>query len=356
MRKLRNYVNSSSLTRRVTFFFLKTQDSGLKTPFSKGTLVGEAAIEIEGLSKTYRDGLFGRRRIEALKDVSFLVQKGSIFALLGPNGAGKTTLIKVLLGLVRKSGGNAALLGRPAGDRLSRAGVGYLPENHRIPRHLTGNSALAYYGGLSGMSPGEVRRKRRDLLERVGLAEWGKTSIRKYSKGMLQRLGLAQAMLHDPELLVLDEPTDGVDPVGRAEMRRVLQELKTAGRTIFINSHLLQEVELICDRAAILVQGTLRRFGLIEEIRQRQPHLVLTLAGAQELIQEALSWVTVESITAQPNQQVRVLLKAPDQAMVNRCIDELRRRSVDIVELSRPRDTLEEAFLDIVAGEPKPVA
>jgi len=313
--------------------------------------VGDAAIEIEGLSKTYRDGLLGTRRIEALKNVSFMVQKGSIFGLLGPNGAGKTTLIKVLLGLVRRSGGKAMLLGRPAGDRLSRAGVGYLPENHRIPRHLTGNSALAYYGGLSGMSRSEVRRKRSELLQRVGLETWGRTSIRKYSKGMLQRLGLAQAMLHDPDLLILDEPTDGVDPVGRAEMRRVLHELKAAGKTVFINSHLLQEVELICDRAAILVMGTLRRVGLIEEIRRQQPHLSLTLSGPQEVILEALSWTTIESMTAEPNQRFRLLIQTSDQSMVNRCVDELRRRNVDIIELTHPRDTLEEAFLNIVTAK-----
>jgi ABC-2 type transport system ATP-binding protein len=312
--------------------------------------IGDAAIEIEGLSKTYRDGFLGSRKIEALREVSFSVQKGSVFALLGPNGAGKTTLIKVLLGLVRKSGGNATLLGRPAGDRLSRAGVGYLPENHRIPRHLTGNSALAYYGGLSGVSRREVSRKRPELLRRVGLDSWGKTPVRKYSKGMLQRLGLAQAMLHDPELLMLDEPTDGVDPVGRAEMRKVLQELKAAGKTVFINSHLLQEVELICDRAAILVQGKLRRVGLIEELRQQQPHVSLRLMGNQDAIHEALSWATVESFQIEPNQCVRVLVKTSGQPIVNRCIDELRRRNVDIVEVTHPRDTLEEAFLDIVAG------
>jgi len=249
------------------------------------------------------------------------------------------------------------LLGRPAGDRLSRAGVGYLPENHRIPRHLTGNSALAYYGGLSGVSRSEVRRKRPELLRRVGLESWGKTPIRKYSKGMLQRLGLAQAMLHDPELLMLDEPTDGVDPVGRAEMRKVLQELKAAGKTVFINSHLLQEVELICDRVAILVQGTVRRVGLIEEIRQKQPHVLLKLRGTQDVIQDALSWATIESIGIEPDQSFRVLVKTSGQPIVNRCVDELRRRNVDIIELTHPRDTLEEAFLDIVAGgAPSPSA
>src|SRR5258708_11615735 len=194
------------------------------------------AIEVESLRKTYRDGIFSRRTVDALRGVTFQVESGTIFGLLGPNGAGKTTLIKILLGIVHKTGGNASLLGRPAGDRHGRVGVGYLPENHRIPRHHTGNTALEYYGGLSGMSAREVRNKRTELLERVGLAAWGKTPVRSYSKGMLQRLGLAQALMHEPELLVLDEPTDGVDPVGRSEMRAPLRQPKQQGKRVFIHS------------------------------------------------------------------------------------------------------------------------
>ena len=176
----------------------------------------------------------------------------------GAHGAGKTTLIKVLLGVVRRSAGQASLLGHPAGDRRGRIHVGYLPENHRIPRHHTGNSALSYYGSLSGLSLKEIRRRRPALLETVGLAKWGDSSVKKYSKGMLQRLGLAQAMLHEPDLLILDEPTDGVDPLGRSELRRVAAA-ESAGKTVFLNSHLLQEVELVCDRVAILNHGEVLR-------------------------------------------------------------------------------------------------
>ncbi|MCY2962759.1 MAG: ABC transporter ATP-binding protein, partial [Planctomycetota bacterium] len=180
------------------------------------------AIVVENLEKTYRDGLIFRKSIQALRGVSLEVARGTIFGLLGPNGAGKTTLIKVLIGIVRKSKGSAQLLGFPAGDRRGRRRVGYLPETHRIPRHLNAYNALEYYGSLSGMSPRQVRSKRDALLETVGLKGWGSTSVTKFSKGMQQRLGLAQAMLHDPDLLILDEPTDGVDPVGRSEMREVL--------------------------------------------------------------------------------------------------------------------------------------
>jgi ABC-2 type transport system ATP-binding protein len=150
-----------------------------------------AAISVSDLCKTYRDGLLGRKKIEALQGVSLDVERGEIFGLLGPNGAGKTTLIKILLGIVRKTSGQATLLGRPAGDRQSRRKVGYLPESHRIPHHLTGNTALEYYGQLSGLSLAEIKRKRPPLLDLVGLDKWGKTSVKKYSKGMQQRLGLA---------------------------------------------------------------------------------------------------------------------------------------------------------------------
>lgn len=197
---------------------------------------GSPAIEVDGLRKTYTDGLIRRRTVEALRGVTFRVEKGTIFGLLGPNGAGKTTLIKVLLGIVRKTGGSATLMGLPAGNRLSRVKVGYLPENHRIPRHHTANSALEYYGALSGMPVRDIRKRSSELLELVGIGKWGPASIRTFSKGMLQRLGLAQALMHDPDLLVLDEPTDGVDPVGRSEMRDTLRRLKDEGKTVFINS------------------------------------------------------------------------------------------------------------------------
>ncbi len=306
-------------------------------------------IEVDTLQKTYRDGIFGRRRVHALRGVSFQVGRGSIFGLLGPNGAGKTTVIKILLGIVRKSGGTATLLGYPAGDRRSRRSVGYLPENHRIPRHHTANTALEYYGGLSGMALRDIRRKRPEILETVGLGAWGKTPVRNFSKGMLQRLGMAQALIHDPELLVLDEPTDGVDPVGRSEMRATMRRLKEQGKTIFINSHLLQEIELICDRVAILVKGEVRRVGLVEEITQRaDAEVELSLAGNEPAIRAALQpWKISEWSAAAPG-QFRAVVKIADQPGVDRCLDALRDGGISIVELARRRDTLEEAFMGIV--------
>jgi len=306
------------------------------------------AIDVSDLRKRYRDGLVGRRKIDALQGVSFAVGRGEIFGLLGPNGAGKTTLIKVLLGIVRATGGRASLLGLPAGSRDGRRQVGYLPENHRIPRHHTGNSALDFFGALSGLSRSEIHRRRGPLLEAVGLAPWGKTSVRKYSKGMLQRLGLAQAMLHDPALLVLDEPTDGVDPVGRSEMRRILQRLKSEGKTIFINSHLLQEVELVCDRVAILDHGQVLRHGTIAEVtaHRSDADVRLVVTATEPTIRSALAGISAELRPFEG--QCEIVLAGADQADVNRVVDRLRAAGVSLVSLIRTRQTLEQAFLGIL--------
>jgi len=310
------------------------------------------AIDVQGLRKVYRDGLFARKRVEALRGVSFQVQRGEIFGLLGPNGAGKTTLIKVLLGIIRKSGGGATLLGRSPGDRQSRKHVGYLPEAHRIPRHHTGNTALEYYGMLSGLSGQEIRRRRPELLELVGLEDWGKTSVKKYSKGMQQRLGLAQALMHEPELLFLDEPTDGVDPVGRSEMRALLHRLKAQGKTIFLNSHQLQEVELVCDRVVILDKGQVGREGHVSEITQRSRlEVTVTLEGTEAAIRAALGTRPIESFKQIEPLQFQAVLSVLDQSTVNGIVDDLRRGEVGIVEIARPRRTLEEAFLEVVAED-----
>jgi ABC-2 type transport system ATP-binding protein len=313
----------------------------------------EPAVEVHDLRKTYRDGLFGKRRVEALRGVSLAIPRGEIFGLLGPNGAGKTTLIKLLLGLAHVTSGTARLLGRPVGDRRARRQVGYLPEAHRFPQHHTGNSALIYFGGLSGISRAEVRSRTPALLEKVGLAEWGTMPVRKYSKGMQQRLGLAQALLHNPDLLILDEPTDGVDPVGRKEMRVLLQKLKAEGKTIFINSHLLQEVELVCDRVAIVTQGEVRRIGNMDELtRGPQAEFTFTLAADESAARRALEVHGIAAVNAIPTApghfQTNVTIAVGDQAAVDRAVDEVRRQKISIIAMTGRRRTLEDAFLEIV--------
>jgi len=331
----------------------------------------QPAIETQDLRKTYVEGLLRRKRQEALKGVSLRVERGEIFGLLGGNGAGKTTFIKTLLGIIRRTGGEARMLGFPAGDRRGRKLVGYLPENLRVPRHLTGYTALELYGHLSNLPTSVIKQRRGPLLEKVGLAERAKDPVRTYSKGMLQRLGLAQAMLHDPELFILDEPTDGLDPLARSQVRGYLLDLKRQGKTIFLNSHILQEVELICDRVAILDRGNLRRVANVAEITSGrgsiadsvsaiggngQPHatpealeLHLDLTGPEATIRQTLGTLPISKWQPFSATDVRVVARVPHQPAVDDLIDRLRRAGISIVGLSRRRVSLEDAYLEIVA-------
>jgi len=325
----------------------------------------QPAIETRDLVKTYVEGLLQRKKQQALKGVSLRVERGEIFGLLGGNGAGKTTFIKTLLGIIRKTSGEASMLGFSAGDLRGRRLVGYLPENLRVPRHLTGYTALEYYGNLSNVPTSIIRRRRGPLLEKVGLADRAKDPVRTYSKGMLQRLGLAQAMLHDPELFILDEPTDGLDPLARSQVRGYLTELRQQGKTIFLNSHILQEVELICDRVAILDRGVLRRVANVAEITSGrtspaggngQPHgeqdqleLHLDLTGFEGAIRETLGELPISKWQPFSPTDIRLVTRLADQVAVDNLIDRLRTAGVSIVGLSRRRVSLEDAYLEIVA-------
>src|SRR3954451_358735 len=225
----------------------------------------DEAIVATQLTKGYRARWSGRD-VRAVDGLSLSVKRGSIFGLLGPNGAGKTTFVKMLLSAVNPTSGAARIFGQDARLPETRKPVGYLPENHRFPTYLTGAGMLDFYGSLSGLSRPERMVRVPELLKLVGLEGWGDVRIKKYSKGMLQRLGLAQALIHRPRLLVLDEPTDGVDPVGRREIRDTLNGLTGTGVTVFINSHLLSEVENFCDYVAILHKGKLALQGRISAL------------------------------------------------------------------------------------------
>ena len=311
--------------------------------------MAESIIAVKDLRKRYRVGLFGRG-VEALRGTTLEVGRGEIFGLLGPNGAGKTTLVKILLGIVFRTSGNAKLLGFQAGDRRGRRRVGYLPEDLRIAPHHSARSALSFYGRLSGMSQSEITKRAGQLIDLVGLKNRDAESVKRFSKGMLQRLGLAQALLHDPEVIFLDEPTDGLDPVGRNQVRTILQQLRDEGRTIFLNSHLLQEVELVCDRVAIMDQGTLRFVGSIDELTPtEETQLTVDCLGSIDKITSALSDHQILA-TKSNGDRHSFVIAAPDQATIDRIVDQLRSVEISIAALHERRFTLEDAFLRLVSN------
>ena len=227
-----------------------------------------AAAEFENVSKVYPSGLLRRRTVPAVREVSLRVERGEVLGLLGPNRAGKTTLLKILLSLCRPSGGSVRRLDRPLSDRTTLGRIGYVHENHAFPRYLSAAALLEYYGALS-LAPSEVVLQRvPQLLEQVGLADRGREPIARFSKGMVQRLGLAQALINDPELLVLDEPTEGLDLAGRQMLRDVVRDLRNRGRTVLLVSHVLTEVEQLCDRVAVLAGGRLRYLGSLADLKR----------------------------------------------------------------------------------------
>jgi ABC-2 type transport system ATP-binding protein len=311
--------------------------------------MGETAISASGLGKTYRSR-FGRSVVHALDGLSLEVEHGEIFGLLGPNGAGKTTAVKILLGLTLPTSGEARLLGIPAGRPESRRRVGYLPEGHRFPGYLTAKATLSVFGRMSGMSSADLRKRIPELLGRVRLSDWADVRVKKFSKGMVQRLGLAAALVHDPEVLLLDEPTDGVDPVGRREIRDLLREEAARGRAILLNSHLLSEIEQTCNRVAILRKGRVVRLGRIEDLTRREARYRMVADRMDEPLLEDFraTGAGVERVNG------HLLLSVRDLAHVNQLVDRLRAQGRELRELSPDRSTLEDVFVDLVkaGGDP----
>ena len=319
------------------------------------------AIEVADLSKTYLEGLVFRKIHNALNNITLSVQRGEVFGLLGPNGAGKTTLIKILLGILHPNQGTARVLDMAAGSKSARRKIGYLPENLVFPRHHTGRSALYFYGRLSEMSDSEIASKERELFDLVSLTGREHEPVRRYSKGMRQRLGLAQSMLHDPDLLIFDEPTDGLDPMGRSQIRDVLFQLKQRGKTVFLNSHILQEVELICDRVAIMALGKLRGIGTIDELIENHPDaskatVIVEVLGSAQQVQDATQNCVVSQTqtvldSKDPQSAVqRISVDATNQENVDKVVDQLRAASVSIYRMERFRPTLEQVFMSIVGS------
>lgn len=299
-------------------------------------------IEIKNLVKQYG-------KIEALRGVSLGVEKGEIFGLLGQNGAGKTTMVKILLGITKPSFGNAALLGETVGTPAVRKRVGYLPEDHRFPDYHTGYSLLEYYGSLLEVPAGDKKKRIEEMLELVGLKGRMNSKIRTFSKGMKQRLGIAQAIFHDPEVIFLDEPTDGVDPLGRREIRDLLHQLKDEGRTIFINSHLLGEVELICDRVVILQRGEIIRMGTMAELTQQRGLYLVGVAPGQDFPKAEVSALGYD--VSRDGDHWEVGLK--DGQTIDPIVALLHAKGLNLRHLAEKRQTLEDLFIQTVeAVEP----
>ena len=303
----------------------------------------ETILSVKGLEKTFKSGLFGRKGFHALKGIDLEVGRGQVFGLLGPNGAGKTTMVKILLDLVRGYKGDARVFGKPPSDPKTRRRVGYLPEAHRMPNYLSGWQVMILFGMLAGHPKKEVEQRAAKILERVGMLKDCHRKVREYSKGMQQRLGLAQAMVHEPDLIFLDEPTDGVDPIGRSKIREMVIELKQRGATIFINSHLLNEVEMICDQVVILHQGRILREGTIEELTPR------TGTTSFELRRDPGDLSAVFSNLGQGFRQAgkRIEVTLSDEEL-DAAIDRLRAGGHTIADISQRRLSLEESFIDLV--------
>ena len=300
------------------------------------------AIEAEGLIKIFRNRWSGRE-VRAVDGISLRVEQGATFGLLGPNGAGKTTFVKMLLSCAHPTAGRATIFGHDARDAEARCPIGYLPENHRFPTYMTGRSMLDFYGALSGMDSPVRHRRIPELLSTVGLAGWGNVRLGKYSKGMLQRVGLAQALMHSPSLLILDEPTDGVDPIGRIQIRELLQSLEQQGVTIFLNSHLLSEVELFCRDVAIIHRGRVALEGKVKDLTAGSGYRV-EAAGVPEQLQNALR--AQARTVAQRDGNVEFVFAS--RAEANDAVDLLRSQHCEIETVVRASSTLEEIFVKVI--------
>jgi len=276
-----------------------------------------AAAEIKQLVKIYTD-FWGRSKVHALNGLNLTIRQGEIFGLLGPNGSGKTTTIKLLLGLLRPTGGSVSVLGYPAAHVSKNALIGYLPEESYLYRFLTGEETLVFYGRLFGLRGEALRRRVNELLDLVRLDRRArKRALKEYSKGMTRRIGLAQALINDPELIVLDEPTTGLDPIGTREMKDMIIDLRAQGKTVLMCSHLLADVQDVCDRIAILYQGELKELGRVDRL------------------------LTVQDVT---QIQVRGLTDAAKRE-IRQVID---RHGAELLKMDNPTTTLEDLFLNIV--------
>jgi ABC-2 type transport system ATP-binding protein len=308
-----------------------------------------AAIETEGLTKDFSVGFWRPRPYRALDDLSLSVDEGEVFGFLGPNGAGKSTTLKLLLQLLYPTSGAVRILGRPAGDLAVRRRIGFLPENPYFYDYLTAEELLMYFASLFGFSAADSRMRAGRLLEELGIGSERRWPLRKFSKGMLQRVGLAQALINDPELVILDEPMSGLDPIGRRDVRALILRLRDEGRTVFFSSHVLSDAEALCSRVVILAHGRMVASGTVSD-------LVAFQRRGWELIAGSLAAPLLERIKGRvgPIVQVgpaRYSIELPADPPPHLLVSELAAAGAEIVSLNPIRDTLESVFIDRVASK-----
>lgn len=300
----------------------------------------DIALRIEGLSKQYGSTL-------PLDGLDLEVAQGEVFGFLGPNGAGKTTAVKISLDLVHPTAGEVQMLGRPSRDWRVRRRVGFLPEHFRFQEWLTAREFLDVHGRLFGVAAVERRRRADDLLERLDLSRQADRQLRDYSKGMLQRVGLAQALIHRPQLVFLDEPTSGLDPLGRRLVRDVIQELRLEGTTVFLNSHLLSEIEVTCDRVGFVRRGRLVHCGPLHELLAAAMEVEVLLDPGTKLSESALASLPHEAEMAGD----RLIVQLPDESLVPDLVERLVALGARIRAVKPRRSSLEEVFMQLMEGE-----
>jgi ABC-2 type transport system ATP-binding protein len=300
------------------------------------------AIEILGLEKIYSVGFWRKRLKRALHPLHLSVEDGEIFGFLGPNGAGKTTTLKLLMGLVFPTAGSARILGREWNDPSVKAEIGFLPEQPYFYDYLTAHELLEYYAQLSGVPAGQRKNRVEEALHKVGLRDVKGLQLRKFSKGMLQRVGIAQAILHDPKLVFFDEPMSGLDPVGRREVRDLMEQLKHEGKTVFFSTHILSDAEALCDRVAIINQGELRGIGAVED-------LTSSVQGKIEVVwQGTLLPASIKALGAECHLTADTVRAIVDEKLQDAMIDALRRECLRLIAITPLRTSLEAYFVEKV--------
>ncbi|HQX81583.1 MAG TPA: ABC transporter ATP-binding protein [Vicinamibacterales bacterium] len=304
-------------------------------------------LRLDRLTKDFSAGLFGRRKQRALDEVSFELSRGEVFGLLGPNGAGKTTTLKLITGLLRPTSGHVTVFGGAPGDRAARAALGFLPEHPVFYDHLTAEELLAYFAGLCGISGADRTRRVSQVLDDVGLGDARRRPMRQYSKGMLQRVGLAQALINEPALVILDEPMSGLDPIGRREVRELILKLRDGSRTVLFSSHILSDAETLCSRVAILARGRLMASGAVGDLTAGK-------AGGWEVIAANLSPAAVAALQARTTRATRIAhgrytFELAEGERPEPFIAALTELGGALVSASPTRATLEDVFVEQVS-------